>query len=117
MDEEEGYYKNILGRDYGDWGDISTTGVHVSSQEVQGVLLLSNVYGPFTEYTKTLANKITFKCQPLMVFVPDVFRGDPWKQDHQQEERLDFNGRTHYQWRDTHSDCLPRRRRMKAVAP
>ena len=104
VDDEEGYYTDILDRDYGDWGDISTTGVQVSSQEVQGVLLLSDVYGPFADHTKALADKIAFECQPLVVFVPDVFRGDPWKQDHRQEERLDFNGRTYDQWRDTHSD-------------
>ena len=77
VDDEEGYYTDILDRDYGDWGDISTTGVHVSSQEVQGVLLLSDVYGPFTEHTIALADKITFECQPLVVFVTDVFRDDP----------------------------------------
>ena len=76
VDDEERYYNNILDRDYGDWGDISTTGVQVSSQEVQGLLLLSDVYGLFTKHTKALADKIAFECQPLVVFVPDVFRDD-----------------------------------------
>lgn len=103
-DDEEGYYKNILDRDYGDWGKISTTGAQVSSTEVQGILLLSDVNGPFTEKTKALADKIAFECQPVVVFVPDMFRGLPWKQDETKPGRVDEEGRTYDEWRDMHSD-------------
>jgi len=103
-DDEDGYYKNILDRDFGDWGAISLTGAQVSSQEVQGILLLSDIYGPFSDKTKALADKIAFECQPVVVFVPDMFRGLPWKQDETKPGRVDEKGRTYEEWRDLHSD-------------
>ena len=45
--DEAGYYTEILERDYGDWGVYSPTGAQISAQEVQGVLLLSDVRGCF----------------------------------------------------------------------
>lgn len=55
----------MLDRDYGDFGDYSTTGAEYSAKEVKGVLLLSDVYGPLSEDTKMLAEKIAFECQPV----------------------------------------------------
>lgn len=67
-----------IARDPGDWGVWTPTGAQLSATEVQGVLLLSDVYGPFTENTQSLADKIAFECQPVVVIVPDLFRGRPW---------------------------------------
>ena len=103
VDDDEGYYKNILDRDYGDWGKYSMTGVQLSSQEVKGVLLLSDVHGPFNEDTQALADKIAFECQPVVVFAPDLFRGKPWKED---TANPGFNkvGDSYEEWRACHPD-------------
>ena len=103
VDDEEGLYKNILDRDYGDWGKYSMTGVQLSSSEVKGVLLLSDVNGPFSDDMQTLADKIAFECQPVVVFAPDLFRGKPWKED---EENPGFNGggESYEEWRACHPD-------------
>ena len=98
QDDEEGYYTNVVERDYGDWGKFSGTGAQISAQEVKGVLLLPDVYGPFTEYTKALADKIAFECQPVVVFVPDLFRGKPWKNE------SSSSGNSYEEWRASHSD-------------
>ena len=50
------------------------TGAQLSQSEVQGVLLLSDVYGAFAEDTQALAHKIAFESQPVVVMVPDLFR-------------------------------------------
>eukprot|EP00560_Eucampia_antarctica_P006235 CAMPEP_0197827384 /NCGR_PEP_ID=MMETSP1437-20131217/4171_1 /TAXON_ID=49252 ORGANISM="Eucampia antarctica, Strain CCMP1452" /NCGR_SAMPLE_ID=MMETSP1437 /ASSEMBLY_ACC=CAM_ASM_001096 /LENGTH=760 /DNA_ID=CAMNT_0043428213 /DNA_START=94 /DNA_END=2376 /DNA_ORIENTATION=- len=101
--DEEGYYKNVVEREYGDWGKYSLTGAQLSAQEVQGVLFLPDVYGPFTEDTKMLADKIAFECQPLVVMVPDLFRGNPWEED---KTNLGFNknNESYEDWRATHCD-------------
>ena len=103
VDDDEGYYKNILDRDYGDWGKYSMTGVQLSSQEVKGVLLLSDVHGPFNEDTQALADKIAFECQPVVVFAPDLFRGKPWEED---KTNPGFNkeGDSYEEWRAYHPD-------------
>jgi hypothetical protein len=103
VDDDEGYYKNILDRDYGDWGKYSMTGVQLSSQEVKGMLLLSDVNGPFSEDIQVLADKIAFECQPVVVFAPDLFRGKPWKED---ETHPGFNiqGESYEDWRACHPD-------------
>lgn len=102
-DDEEGHYTNVLDRDYGDWGKYSMTGVQMSAQEVKGVLLLSDVYGPFSDDIQMLADKIAFECQPVVVFVPDLFRGKPWKEC---AENPGFNGEgeSYEQWRACHPD-------------
>ncbi|KAL3822603.1 hypothetical protein ACHAXA_006388 [Cyclostephanos tholiformis] len=94
-------------RDYGDWGVYTPTGAQLSSAEVQGVLLLSDVYGPFTENTQALADKIAFECQPVVVLAPDLFRGNPWSTDtHLDEVGVERNrdGKTYEEWRDMHPD-------------
>ena len=103
VDDDEGYYKNILDRDYGDWGRYSMTGVQLSSQEIKGVLLLSDVYGPFSDDMQALADKIAFECQPVVVFAPDLFRNNPWKED---ELNPGFNekGESYEEWRACHPD-------------
>ncbi len=102
VDDEEGFYTNILDRDYGDYGDFSMTGAELSAQEVKGVLLLSDVHGPFTSDTKMLAEKIAFECQPVVVFAPDLFRGNPWKED--SKTGLNDKGETYEEWRACHPD-------------
>lgn len=101
--DETGIYTSILNRDFSDWGKYSVTGAQLSAQEVQGVLLLSDVYGPYTDDTKTLAEKIAFECQPVVVMVPDLFRGQPWKED---PTTPGFNekGQDYEDWREQHSD-------------
>lgn len=80
QDDDEGYYKDVLHREWSDWGEYTATGAQLSAEEVQGVLLLSDVYGPFTNDTRALAEKIAFECQPVVVMAPDLFRGNPWKE-------------------------------------
>jgi dienelactone hydrolase len=79
--DEANNYKDVLHRDFSDWGEFTLTGAQLSAQEVQGVLLLSDVNGAFSEDTKALAEKIAFECQPVVVMVPDLFRGKPWNED------------------------------------
>jgi len=84
-DDEEGHYTHVMERDYGDWGKYSMTGEQFSSQEIKGLLLLTDLLyddhddnddGPFTESTKRLADQIAFELQPMVVMVPDLFRGN-----------------------------------------
>ena len=95
-------------RDYGDWGVYTPTGAQLSSAEVQGVLLLSDVYGPFTENTQALADKIAFECQPVVVFVPDMFRGDPWTLNPIVDEvdgvARNEKGKSYEEWRASHPE-------------
>eukprot|EP00980_Cylindrotheca_fusiformis_P001628 scaffold368_cov125-Cylindrotheca_fusiformis.AAC.6 len=101
--DETGIFSNILHRDFSDWGKYTLTGAQLSAQEVQGVLLLSDVYGPYTDDTKALAEKIAFECQPVVVMVPDLFRGSPWKED-QTTPGFNENGQDYEEWREEHSD-------------
>ena len=99
--DETGLYKEALHRDFSDWGQYTTTGAQLSAAEVQGVLLLSDVYGCFTDDTKALAEKIAFECQPVVVMVPDLFRGEPWIGP---TSGLNEKGQTYEEWRSCHSD-------------
>lgn len=102
VDDEEGLYTNILDRDYGDWGKYSLTGVQLSAQETKGVLLLSDVHGPFSNDIQALADKIAFECQPIVVFCPDLFRGNPWKVTGQGPlGEVNSRGQTFEEWRST----------------
>ncbi|KAL3788888.1 hypothetical protein HJC23_002642 [Cyclotella cryptica] len=99
-------YKTIE-RDPGDWGVFTPTGAQLSSSEVQGVLLLSDVYGPFTENTRALADKIAFECQPVVVLAPDMFRGKPWTQNPITGEdgvERNENRKTYEEWRAMHPE-------------
>mmetsp|Transcript_3461 Transcript_3461/g.6370 ORF Transcript_3461/g.6370 Transcript_3461/m.6370 type:complete len:1009 (+) Transcript_3461:13-3039(+) len=96
-------------RDYGDWGVYTPTGAQLSSAEVQGVLLLSDVYGAFAEDTRALADKIAFECQPVVVLVPDLFRGRPWapvEEGDGEDDGMERNaeGQTYEEWRASHPD-------------
>lgn len=101
--DETGLYKNVIERDVSDWGKFTQTGAQLSASEVQGVLLLSDVYGAFSEDTRALAEKIAFECQPVVVMAPDLFRDKPWDED---EVNPGFNkkGQTYELWRAMHSD-------------
>jgi dienelactone hydrolase len=99
--DETGIYKDILHRDFSDWGKYTATGAQISAAEVQGVLLLSDVYGAFTDDTKVLAEKIAFECQPIIVMVPDLFLGDPWVGP---TDKRNGKGQSYEQWRSTHPD-------------
>lgn len=66
-------------------------------------MLLSDVYGPFSADTQALAEKIAFECQPVVVMVPDLFRGHPWKED-SATPGTNKKGETYEEWRATHSD-------------
>lgn len=101
--DETGLYANAMERDYSDWGEYTLTGAQLSAQEVQGVLLLSDVYGAFTDDTKALAEKIAFECQPVVVMVPDLFRGEPWQEESSTPGK-NAKGQTYEQWRATHDD-------------
>lgn len=98
---------DTIERDDGDWGVYTPTGAQLSSSEVQGVLLLSDVYGSFTDNMQALADKIAFECQPVVVLVPDLFRGKPWTQspvlDEAGVERNEV-GQSYEEWRAQHPD-------------
>lgn len=100
--DETGLYENAIERDFSDWGKFTLTGAQLSAQEVQGVLLLSDIYGAFTEDTQALAAKIAFECQPVVVMVPDLFRGEPWKES--STPGKNSKGETYEEWRATHDD-------------
>ncbi len=104
---DKGKYYNTIERDYGDWGVYTPTGAQLSSAEVQGVLLLSDVYGPFTDNTRALADKIAFECQPVVVLAPDLFRGRPWSSDTTVDGdgvEKDHDGKTFEEWRAMHPE-------------
>jgi len=101
--DETGLYANIIERDFSDWGKYTLTGAQLSAAEVQGVLLLSDVYGAFSPDTQTLAEKIAFECQPVVVMVPDLFRGNPWEEAKDNPGKNE-NGNTYEEWRASHSD-------------
>lgn len=98
-----GIYKEAIHRDFSDWGEFTATGAQLSAEEVQGVLILSDVYGPFTEATKNLAEKIAFECQPVVCMAPDLFRGRPWRED-LTTPGFNEEGQDYETWRATHSD-------------
>ena len=102
-DPDTGTYSTIE-RDYGDWGVYTPTGAQLSATEVQGVLLLSDVAGPFTQYTQTLADKIAFECQPVVVLVPDLFRGKPWTNINDTSSIRSEDGLSYEEWRSMHPD-------------
>ena len=99
--DETGLYSNIIERDFSDWGKYTQTGAQLSASEVQGVLLLSDIFGAFTQDTMALAEKIAFECQPVVVMVPDLFRDQPWAEV---EEGKNRKGQTYEEWRAMHSD-------------
>ena len=80
-EDDEDFPLEPIARDPGDWGVWTPTGAQLSASEVQGVLLLSDVYGAFSDNTQALADKIAFECQPVVVMVPDMFRGKPWTEN------------------------------------
>jgi dienelactone hydrolase len=102
QDDEPGYFKDILHREFSDWGEYTTTGAQLSAAEVQGVLLLSDVHGPFSDDMRALAEKIAFECQPVVVMSPDLFRGFPWEEV--DSSGLNAIGQTYEQWRATHDE-------------
>lgn len=106
--DETGIFRNILHRDDSDWGKYTVTGAHVSAAEVRGVLLLSDVYGAFTDDTRTLAETIAFECQPAVVMVPDLFRGQPWATTTTGHSSAGVTtnelGQNYEEWRAMHSD-------------
>lgn len=99
--DEFGFYDKVLDRDFSDWGKYTQTGAQLSALEVQGVLLLSDVFGAFSDDTRALAEKIAFECQPVVVIVPDLFNGDPWEGETSQKNS---KGQTYEEWRVQHSD-------------
>jgi len=68
--DKDGRYGN-LNRDYTDWGVYTTTGAQISASEVEEILVLSDVYGPFSNDNKLLCDRIAFECQPCVVMSPD----------------------------------------------
>eukprot|EP00978_Attheya_sp_CCMP212_P015918 scaffold41220_cov56-Attheya_sp.AAC.3 len=103
-DPMERVYEKIMDRDFTDWGVYTPTGAQISADEVQAVLLLSDVYGPFTEDTKLLADKIAFECQPVVVMVPDLFRGKPWPKGINTVSETNGKGQTYEEWRALHNE-------------
>ena len=99
--DEFGIYSKVIDRDVSDWGKYTQTGAQLSASEVQGVLLLSDVFGAFADDTRALAEKIAFECQPVVVMVPDLFRGDPWVGN---PSETNPKGQTYEKWRAQHSD-------------
>ena len=100
--DETGIFENILRREVSDWGKYTVTGAQLSAQEVQGVLLLSDVHGAHSADTIALAEKIAFECQPIIVMVPDLFRGNPWTP--KTTDTFNESRQTYEEWRATHDD-------------
>jgi dienelactone hydrolase len=100
--DETGIFENVLRREVSDWGKYTVTGAQLSAQEVQGVLLLSDIYGAHSADTIALAEKIAFECQPIIVMIPDLFRGTPWKP--KSTDTLNELGQTFEEWRATHDN-------------
>jgi dienelactone hydrolase len=103
--DETGRFANILHREVSDWGKYTATGAQLSAQEVAGVLLLSDVYGAFAPDTTALAEKIAFECQPVIVMVPDLFRGNPWTGP---LNGTNDQGQSYEEWRSSHDDLRVR---------
>jgi dienelactone hydrolase len=103
--DETGRFANILHREVSDWGKYTVTGAQLSAQEVAGVLLLSDVYGAFAPDTTALAEKIAFECQPVIVMVPDLFRGNPWTGP---LNGTNDRGQYYEEWRSSHDDLRVR---------
>lgn len=101
--DEFGLYDKVMDRETSDWGKYTQTGAQLSASEVQGVLLLSDVYGAFSEDTRSLAGKIAFECQPVVVMVPDLFHGDPWIGETSEKNA---KGQMYEEWRAQHSDLV-----------
>lgn len=103
--DENGLYRDVLHRDVSDWGKYTPTGAQLSAAEVRGVLLLSDVKGPFDADARTLADKIAFECQPAVVLAPDVFRGVPWTGDlDATANSVNDLGQSYEKWRALHPD-------------
>ena len=100
--DETGIFENILRREVSDWGKYTVTGAQLSAQEVQGVLLLSDIHGAHSADTIALAEKIAFECQPIIVMVPDLFRGNPWTST--TTDTVNESGQTYEMWRAMHDD-------------
>ena len=81
----------------------SMIGASISSQQVHGIIILSDVRGSDHEDTRTLCDKIAFECQPCVVMAPDLFRSKPWIED---RERQGFNtdGESYEEWRSHHPE-------------
>lgn len=91
--DETGIFEHVLHRDISDWGKYTTTGAQLSAQQVQGIVLLPDVYGMKSDDIIALAEKIAFECQPVIVMIPDLFRGNPWS---------NHNEQSYEQWREMH---------------
>ena len=77
--DEIGIFDNVLDREVSDWGKYTVAGAQLSAQQaVQGVILLPDVYGMESEDILALAETIAFECQPAIIMIPDIFRGNPW---------------------------------------
>ena len=98
--EKPGYYKNLLERNYVNWGEYSVTGASVSTLEVSGVLLLLDMRGPFVDNNRALANKIAFECHPVVVMCPGSFLGTPWVPVDVNEPKKDDNDNEDYVEKD-----------------
>ena len=68
----------MINCDYSDWGVYTQMGAQLLANEVQGILVLSDVRGIRHADTFVLCKKIAFECQPCVVLAPDLFCGEPW---------------------------------------
>lgn len=102
--EEHTPYDNIIDRDYTDWGAYTHTGAQISASEVQGILFLSDVYGPFHKDAKALCDKIAHECQPCVILAPDLFRGRPWEVPEEGSDGTNSLGQDYETWRAQHSE-------------
>lgn len=68
-------------------------GPHAHRAETHVVLILSDVYGWESEYTRCVADQVAELCD-VIVLVPDMFRGRPWDETRPAEE--------YEEWRASH---------------
>jgi dienelactone hydrolase len=93
-DYKDGFYHV---EDYSDVGLFTLTGAKKSAQEIEGILLLSDVKGFANDDTRALCDKIAFECQPCVVFCPDVFELHPWTEVESSGKNAE--GEDYEQWR------------------
>jgi len=83
--------------------DVSIIGASISSQQVHGIIFLSDVRGHNHVDTRAICNKIAFESQPCIVLCPDLFHDEPWDED-DDNPGYDKSGNDYETWRSKHPE-------------
>ena len=68
----------MLNRDDSNQVVYTQIGEQQSDNDVQGILVLSDIRGIQHAETIALCEKIAFECQPCVMLAPNMFCGEPW---------------------------------------